>query len=594
MPGSATTRPANAASSMPAPMQAPWRWTVVRSATAWTARPGWRASRTANAVAPSATEPNSWRSPPEENDGPRPRRSTDGIDGSAAATPRASTSWSRSAVSTALCTSGRSSSTSSPRSERVETTQRRSARGRHRSRDATGQPVEVRSAPEQHPVRRRLGDDGLPGRQPGARAQECRQRQRGAGLGGHRLLDPRRRRPHPGRGRVVGVGERDVDGIEQGGGHEVGLGDEDDDGRHHPQPRRGGRNGGVVGTLVQDQEERLGSREHRPLGSVGARSREVGQVADVHDRKPTLGDHDGSGALGDLRGDGPDRRPRRAATLPGERGRVRRGRRPRSLRPRRHRPGRAGGVGWARPARSHLVRGLVPPPASRPTGGSRSTLSRPEDVDALPAVFEAEVPASTSDDPPWAAVAALVAARPTAEVVERAVLLGLPVAAVGEPAAPFAANGTARVPGGRDAPSSTRRRPLRPLGRSTPRRLPGGHRRRRRQGRGRASTRRRPAWRPRRSSTCSTRAKRSVALDLRGAVGRRQLGELVARADVVVTSGRAPRRRRPRPRSRRLPRRGERPGVGGDHRPRVVVGPGRLRGRCRRRGRARGVAPRGR
>ena len=166
------------------------------------------------------------------------------------------------------------------------------------------------------------------------------------------------------------------------------------------------------------------------------------------------------------------------------------------------------------------------------------TLSRPEDVDALPAVFEADVPVSTSDGPPWASVATLVAARPAAEVVERAVLLGLPVAAVGEDVAPFAADGTARIPGGREEPrpfvvdlSALWAGPLAAACLAAT---------------GADVVKVEDVHRPdgaRRGDPdffdLLNGAKRSVALDLRDAAGRRQLGDLVARADVVVTSGRA-------------------------------------------------------
>ena len=184
------------------------------------------------------------------------------------------------------------------------------------------------------------------------------------------------------------------------------------------------------------------------------------------------------------------------------------------------------------------------------------TLSRPEDVDALPAVFEADVGASASDDPPWAAVAALVAARPTAEVVERAVLLGLPVAAVAEPAAPFAANGTARVPGGRDAPrpfvvdlSALWAGPLLTACLAVA---------------GADVVKVEDVHRPdgaRRGDPdffdLLNAAKRSVALDLHDAVGRRHLGDArrSGRRRRHVESGTG--HRGPRPRARRLPRGGE-------------------------------------
>jgi len=61
------------------------------------------------------------------------------------------------------------------------------------------------------------------------------------------------------------------------------------------------------------------------------------------------------------------------------------------------------------------------------------TLSRPDDIDAVPALIEAD---AVGDDP-WPAVQDWVAAHDSADVTERARLLGLPVAAFGEtPAEP--------------------------------------------------------------------------------------------------------------------------------------------------------------
>ena len=61
------------------------------------------------------------------------------------------------------------------------------------------------------------------------------------------------------------------------------------------------------------------------------------------------------------------------------------------------------------------------------------TLSRQDDVDAVPALLESD---AVGDDP-WPAVQRWVAGNPSADVTARARLLGLPVAALGEtPAAP--------------------------------------------------------------------------------------------------------------------------------------------------------------
>ena len=57
------------------------------------------------------------------------------------------------------------------------------------------------------------------------------------------------------------------------------------------------------------------------------------------------------------------------------------------------------------------------------------TLSRPDDVAALPALLEAGFegePEGTGDGAPWDRVARLVAERPAGEIASRAELLGMP------------------------------------------------------------------------------------------------------------------------------------------------------------------------
>lgn len=76
------------------------------------------------------------------------------------------------------------------------------------------------------------------------------------------------------------------------------------------------------------------------------------------------------------------------------------------------------------------------------------TLSRPDDVDAVPALIEAD---AVGDDV-WPAVHRWITQRDSAEITERARLLGLPVAALGETPAeapriyPFGAATIARSP----------------------------------------------------------------------------------------------------------------------------------------------------
>lgn len=78
------------------------------------------------------------------------------------------------------------------------------------------------------------------------------------------------------------------------------------------------------------------------------------------------------------------------------------------------------------------------------------TLSRPDDVDAVPALLQSD---AVGDDP-WPAVHRWAADNDTTDVTERARLLGLPVAALGETPAgpprryPFGAATTPRSPAG--------------------------------------------------------------------------------------------------------------------------------------------------
>lgn len=92
--------------------------------------------------------------------------------------------------------------------------------------------------------------------------------------------------------------------------------------------------------------------------------------------------------------------------------------------------GRAALLGLA-PAGRISAGGATRLMASR-DGWCALTLSRPDDVDAIPALLQ-----SDAVHDPWQAVQAWIADRDAAEVTERARLLGLPVAALGEtPSAP--------------------------------------------------------------------------------------------------------------------------------------------------------------
>ncbi|GFG83592.1 CoA transferase [Mycolicibacter algericus] len=89
--------------------------------------------------------------------------------------------------------------------------------------------------------------------------------------------------------------------------------------------------------------------------------------------------------------------------------------------------GRAGLLGFSRAGR--VSAGGASRLLAAADGWWAITLSRADDVDAVPALIEADCPE------PWTAVAGWASQRPVAEVVERARLLDLPAAALGESAA---------------------------------------------------------------------------------------------------------------------------------------------------------------
>jgi len=86
--------------------------------------------------------------------------------------------------------------------------------------------------------------------------------------------------------------------------------------------------------------------------------------------------------------------------------------------------GRAGLLGWTRAGR--VSAGGASRLLAAADGWWALTLSRPDDLDAVPALIEVEC----SD--PWAGIAVWASTRPVAEVVARARLLDLPAAALGE------------------------------------------------------------------------------------------------------------------------------------------------------------------
>ena len=164
-------------------------------------------------------------------------------------------------------------------------------------------------------------------------------------------------------------------------------------------------------------------------------------------------------------------------------------------------------------------------------------LARPDDVALLPAWLAEAGPG----DDPWAFVAERVANRPSTELVERARLLGLPVAEAGAPAASpppwcrVAARGEPVLRAAGESPlvvdlSSLWAGPLctHLLGLAGARVVKVESR-----ARPDGTRRGRPAF-----FELLNAGKRSVALDFGALEGRRQLRALVERADIVVESAR--------------------------------------------------------
>ena len=170
------------------------------------------------------------------------------------------------------------------------------------------------------------------------------------------------------------------------------------------------------------------------------------------------------------------------------------------------------------------------------------SLSRPEDVAALPAWSGRDV---TGDDP-WSLVYEVAAAKPTAALDEQAALLSLPFAAVGSVGPPAHCAFDLPVRALRNGKDS---RVAGPLGETTVLDLSSlwagplcaqllaeaGARVVKVESTGRPDGARRG---PARFFDLLNGAKQSVALDLASAAGRRDLGRLIAAADVVIESAR--------------------------------------------------------
>ena len=185
------TVPAAAASSIPPPKATPWIRAVTHAHRAGggdgrVTAPG----RVTWAVAGSGNDPNSSRSPPEQNEGPSPRSTTVVVDGSSSATARAATRSSRSRRSIALCRWARSSTTWTLVVEPFH------AHGGVVARRVTGidaptpgggvarPPLGELGSRLEHRVRRRLGRQGGVERDARQGAQQDGQRGSGEWVGG--------------------------------------------------------------------------------------------------------------------------------------------------------------------------------------------------------------------------------------------------------------------------------------------------------------------------------------------------------------------------------------------------------------------------
>jgi hypothetical protein len=164
------------------------------------------------------------------------------------------------------------------------------------------------------------------------------------------------------------------------------------------------------------------------------------------------------------------------------------------------------------------------------------SLPRAEDLDALPAWLELEQPPATTPDS-WSAVVTSVAGRDPDQLVERATLLGLPVCRVAEAAGPRLVD----VPLGEAAPGDVRGLLVVDLSSLWAGPLCGDLL----AGAGATVVKVESTARPdgaRRGPApffdLLNARKRSVALDFSSRTGRRVLGELVRRADVVIEASR--------------------------------------------------------
>lgn len=222
-------------------------------------------------------------------------------------------------------------------------------------------------------------------------------------------------------------------------------------------------------------------------------------------------------------------------------------------------------IGWAlRPfgldagvlAERAAIRGLTRSGLHSCGGGTRLlpaadgwvalTLSRPDDVAALPAVFEVEPerfsrgPADVGEAAPWDEVAQLIAERPAEEVAARTRLLGVPAGIVGAGSGAFTTE--QRGPGrarGSEPPPPPRIVDLTslwagPLAASCLQLLGAEVIKVEDERRPDGARRGHPGF-----YDLLNAGKRSVALDLAAAGDQARLLALVMAADIVITSGRA-------------------------------------------------------
>ncbi len=287
--GAATTRPAVAAISMPAPTQAPWTWAVVRDATGATAAATLREMRTRWAFTGSGAVPNSSRSPPLQKLGPRPDKWTDSTVSSVAATASASHKASRRAAFERVVDVRSVEDDLERVIDPVEFEHPIFLRS-HRGHRPAGQPPGVLGSPLERRVGQRLDDQSIAEGESGTGAQHLGEEDGGRRCrrhGGQQLGECALEvgHGHPWRSHArLGLHEDDV---EAGEGPGTDIRPADPHGHEGRRPRWT-RLGVSAGCIEVDDDDRGLALSTRGLGTAGqqvAIGREVDDTIDRHWRQ---------------------------------------------------------------------------------------------------------------------------------------------------------------------------------------------------------------------------------------------------------------------------------------------------------------------